>query len=72
MKTSGGKGLHVVAPIKPKASWDKAKEFAAGVAAALTQANPGRYTETMAKRARTGPIFIDYLRNGRGATAAAA
>jgi bifunctional non-homologous end joining protein LigD len=72
VKTSGGKGLHVVVPIRPTASWDDAKAFAAGVAAAMTKASPALYTDTMAKRARTGRIFIDYLRNGRGATTVAA
>jgi hypothetical protein len=54
VKTSGGKGLHVVVPIRPTASWDDAKAFAAGVAAAMTKASPALYTDTMAKRARTG------------------
>jgi bifunctional non-homologous end joining protein LigD len=60
-----------VVPIRPKASWDEAKTFAAGVAAAMTKASPALHTETMTKRARSGRIFIDYLRNGRGATAVA-
>jgi bifunctional non-homologous end joining protein LigD len=61
-----------VVPIHPKASWDGAKTLAAGVAAAMTKACPALHTDTMAQRARTGRIFVDYLRNGRGATAVAA
>ncbi|HEX3535790.1 MAG TPA: DNA ligase D [Stellaceae bacterium] len=68
-KTTGGKGLHVVVPIAPKLGWDEIKEFSKWVAERFTAAYPERFTTNMAKRARTGRIFIDYLRNGRGATA---
>jgi bifunctional non-homologous end joining protein LigD len=68
-KTTGGKGLHVVVPVSPKLGWDAIKEFARWVAERFVRAYPERYTANMAKRARTGRIFIDYLRNGRGATA---
>jgi bifunctional non-homologous end joining protein LigD len=68
-KTTGGKGLHVVVPIAPKLGWDEIKEFSKWVAERFTAAYPARFTTNMAKRARTGRIFIDYLRNGRGATA---
>ena len=53
----------------PKLEWDAIKEFARWVAERFVAAYPGRFTSNMAKRARTGRIFIDYLRNGRGATA---
>ena len=68
-KTTGGKGLHVVVPVAPKLGWDAIKEFAKWVAERFAAAYPDRFTTNMAKRARTGRIFIDYLRNGRGATA---
>ena len=71
-KTTGGKGLHVVVPIAPKLDWDAVKEFSKWVAERFAAAYPDRFTSNMAKRARTGRIFIDYLRNGRGATAIAA
>ena len=72
VKTSGGKGLHVVAPIMPEADWDKVKSFTQDVAEAMAADSPDRYVAKMTKSLRGGKIFIDYLRNGRGATAVAA
>ena len=71
LKVSGGKGFHVVVPLKPKAGWDRVKGFARDFAKAMEQAEPKRYTATLSKAARKGRIFIDYLRNGREATAIA-
>ncbi|HEV2512835.1 DNA ligase D [Bosea sp. (in: a-proteobacteria)] len=71
LKTSGGKGFHVVLPLKPKADWDAVKGFARDFAKAMEQAEPKLYTATLSKKARKGRIFIDYLRNGRGSTAIA-
>jgi bifunctional non-homologous end joining protein LigD len=68
LKTSGGKGFHVVVPLKPKADWATVKTFAHDFARAMEQTNPERYTATLSKKARKGRIFIDYLRNGRGST----
>jgi len=72
LKTTGGKGLHVVVPVAPRLPWAEAKEFTKLVTEHLVAAAPERYTATLSKRARHGKIFIDYLRNGRGATAVGA
>jgi bifunctional non-homologous end joining protein LigD len=70
LKNSGGKGLHVVVPIRP-APWEPVKDFARSVAEAMTADDPSRYTATVKKRAREKRIFVDYLRNSREATAVA-
>ena len=72
VKTTGGKGLHVVAPITPAAEWDAVKSFSREVAEAMAQADADHFTATMTKSKREGRIFIDYLRNARGATAVCA
>jgi len=71
VKSTGGKGLHVVAPIQPKREWGEVKEFTRNVASVLEAARPDRYLIKMTKSARTGRIFLDYLRNDRGSTAVA-
>ncbi len=70
LKTSGGKGLHVVLPIKPE-PWDTVKKFCRTVAESMEKDEPDRYVATATKARRDGRIFIDYLRNSREATAVA-
>ena len=72
VKTSGGKGLHVVAPVKPEADWPAAKAFTKAIADSMAADSPDRYVSTITKAKRTGKILIDYLRNQRGMTAVSA
>ena len=71
VKTSGGKGLHVAAPLKPQAEWPAVKTFAKSFADAMAADSPEAYVSTIPKARRQGKILIDYLRNQRGATAIA-
>jgi bifunctional non-homologous end joining protein LigD len=70
-RTTGGKGLHLVVPLKPKADWDTLKAFSRALAEQHARDEPGLLTASMAKAKRRGRIFLDYLRNGRGSTAIA-
>jgi bifunctional non-homologous end joining protein LigD len=71
LKTSGGKGYHVVVPFKPTVDWDTFSDFSKRVAQALKSRYPDRYTDNIRKVNRKGKIFIDWARNGRGATSIA-
>jgi bifunctional non-homologous end joining protein LigD len=72
LKTTGGKGLHVVAPIKPELDWDAVKAFTQRIAEALAKARPDLFTAKVAKARRPNKIFADYLRNSETASAVAA
>jgi bifunctional non-homologous end joining protein LigD len=72
VKTTGGKGLHVVVPIAPKQTWPMVKDFSRAIAESVVRADPDHYIATMSKAKRSGKIFVDYLRNSRTATAVSA
>jgi bifunctional non-homologous end joining protein LigD len=72
LKTSGGKGLHVVVPLSPRADWDTVKGFSQAVVQHLAKTIPDRFVAKSGGSNRVGRIFVDYLRNGLGATTAVA
>ena len=71
LKTSGGKGYHVVVPFEPASSWDAFRQFARRMAQVMAEKWPDGYTSNVRRARRNGKIFIDWLRNGRGATSVA-
>jgi bifunctional non-homologous end joining protein LigD len=71
LRTTGGKGLHVVVPLKPGCHWDLVKRFTHGFADALAKSEPSRFLAVSTLKLRPGKIFVDYLRNSRGATSVA-
>ena len=72
LKTSGGKGMHLIVPIKPAYDWDTVKSFSRFIVAHLAKTIPQRFVLKSGPTNRIGKIFIDYLRNGRGATTVSA
>lgn len=72
VKTSGGKGLHIVVPLERRSGWEEMKSFSKAVADEMVKLEPDKYIATMSKAKRKGKIFIDYLRNNRDATTVAA
>jgi bifunctional non-homologous end joining protein LigD len=72
LKTSGGKGLHIVVPLQRRADWDVCKRFSQAVTQHLARTIPQRFVARMGAKNRVGKVFVDYLRNNRGATSACA
>ena len=72
LKTSGGKGLHVVVPLRRQYDWDAVKGFSQAVVAHLAETIPSRFVAKSGPRNRVGKVFVDYLRNGFGATTVSA
>ncbi len=70
-RTSGGKGLHVVVPLRPDRRWDPVRNFCKTFAETMSKADPAKYLSTIRKTDRHGRILIDWLRNGLGSTAVA-
>ena len=68
LKTSGGKGYHIMVPLKPQADWAAAKRFAQNLAKEMAKRWPKLYTSSMSKQKRKGKIFVDWIRNSRSAT----
>jgi bifunctional non-homologous end joining protein LigD len=71
VKTSGGKGYHVVVPLVRRSPWDEVKAFSGAVSEDLVRRLPARFIATMSKSKRAGKVFLDYFRNSRGATSVA-
>jgi bifunctional non-homologous end joining protein LigD len=72
LKTSGGKGLHIVVPLLPRDGWDEVKDFSRAIVERLAAMAPDRIVAKSGASNRIGRVYVDYLRNGRGATTAAA
>lgn len=68
LKTSGGKGMHIIVPLTPDADWDKVKQFSKAISEFMAHQIPDRFVAKMGPKNRVGKIFIDYLRNSRGAS----
>lgn len=72
LKTTGGKGMHIVVPIKPDADWEQVKEFSKSISIFMERQIPERFVSKMGPKNRIGKVFIDYLRNHRGGSALSA